>query len=90
MKRIFIALLCIIFAVPLCIMGCSNDKNTIRLSEVTHSIFYAPLYIAINNGYFEEYDITIELSNGGGADDPTAEKVYSSAQVKIRDSSNIV
>ena len=40
----------------------------VRLSEVTHSIFYAPLYVAINNGYFEQEGISIELTNGGGAD----------------------
>ena len=30
-----------------------RDYNTINISEVTHSIFYAPFYTAINNGYFE-------------------------------------
>lgn len=51
------------------LVGCSDDngKKTIRLSEVTHSIFYAPLYVAINNDYFGEYGIEIKLSNGGGA-----------------------
>ena len=51
------------------IVGCNKkDDKTIRLCEVTHSIFYAPLYVAINNGYFNDYGITIKLSNGGGAD----------------------
>ena len=70
MKKFFIALLCVLFAVPLCLVGCScsKDKSTIRLCEVTHSIFYAPLYIAINKGYFEDYGLKIELTNGGGAD----------------------
>ncbi|MBR2988755.1 MAG: ABC transporter substrate-binding protein [Clostridia bacterium] len=53
----------------LALVGCSNDgKTKIRLCEVTHSVFYAPVYVAINNGYFDEYDIKIELTNGGGAD----------------------
>jgi NitT/TauT family transport system substrate-binding protein len=51
--------------------GCKKSKSgltTVRLNEVTHSIFYAPLYIAIENGFFESEGIKIELTNGGGAD----------------------
>lgn len=50
--------------------GCSSKNNlqTVRLCEVTHSIFYAPQYAAMELGYFEEEGIEIELSNGGGAD----------------------
>lgn len=83
MKKFLIALFCVLFAVPFCFVGCSKDKNTIRLSEVTHSIFYAPLYIAINKGYFEEYDITIELSNGGGADKCMSALVSKSADIAL-------
>ena len=47
-----------------------QDKELVKLtvSEVTHSIFYAPMYLAINNGYFEDAGIEIELINAGGAD----------------------
>ncbi len=45
-----------------------NGLKTVRLNEVTHSIFYAPLYIAIENGFFEEEGLKVELTNGGGAD----------------------
>jgi len=54
---------------PFSISGCKkNDSSTIRLSEVTHSIFYAPLYVALNEGFFEERGLKIKLSNAGGAD----------------------
>ena len=70
MKRFCVILLCFCFAATaFCFAACADDeKTTVRLNEVTHSVFYAPLYIAINNGYFDETDIKIELTNGGGAD----------------------
>ncbi len=50
--------------------ACKEDDGMtkIRLNEVTHSVFYAPLYLAEALGYFEEENIKIELTNGGGAD----------------------
>ena len=54
-----------------CLIGCKKDKKSngvIRLNEVTHSVFYAPLYLAINLGYMEDEGITIEITNGGGSD----------------------
>lgn len=60
---------CILMFIPF--SACGNpDGNlkTIELNEVTHSVFYAPLYLAIENGYFEEEGLKINLTNGGGAD----------------------
>ena len=45
-----------------------GDKNTLQVCEVTHSVFYAPMYLAESLGYFEEEGLKIELTNGGGAD----------------------
>lgn len=45
-----------------------SDLKQIRVNEVTRSVFYAPQYVAINNGYFKEQGIEIELSTGQGAD----------------------
>ena len=45
-----------------------DELQKIRLCEVTHSVFYAPLYATIENGYFEEEGLEVELINGGGAD----------------------
>ena len=50
----------------------NNDLTTIRLAEVTHSVFYAPLYVAIENGYFEEEGIEIDLILTSGADKVSA------------------
>lgn len=47
----------------------SNDEmQTIRVSEVTRSVFYAPQYIAISEGFFEKNGLDIELTTGQGAD----------------------
>ncbi len=66
------------------IVGCNKkDDKTIRLCEVTHSIFYAPLYVAINNGYFNDYGITIKLTNGGGANNVMTAIASKSADIGL-------
>jgi len=50
----------------------NNELKTIRLAEVTHSAFYAPLYVAIENGYFEENGLNVELILTSGADKVSA------------------
>lgn len=69
-KQSVCAALAACFAI-LPLSACQDDTDgvtTIRLNEVTHSVFYAPLYLAEALGYFEAEKIEIELTNGGGAD----------------------
>ncbi len=72
MKKIGIFLLAVItlFTFSFGLTGCKDkdDRDVIKVNEVTHSIFYAPFYVAINNGYFTDEGIKIELSVGGGSD----------------------
>ncbi len=66
--------------------GCgdtANNANKIILSEVTHSIFYAPLYIAMNNGYFTDEGIEIELVNGNGSNNVMTALVSGSATIGL-------
>ena len=46
----------------------NSDTQLIKVNEVTRSVFYAPQYVAISNGFFEEYGIEIDLTTGQGAD----------------------
>ncbi|MBQ2768867.1 MAG: ABC transporter substrate-binding protein [Clostridia bacterium] len=64
--------------------SCSDedgDMKTLRINEVTHSVFYAPLYLADSLGYFEEEKIKIELTNGGGADNVMASVLSGDADI---------
>ncbi len=45
-----------------------TEPVEVTLNEVAHSIFYAPMYAAIENGYFTENGIQLELVTGFGAD----------------------
>ena len=74
-KRMFvIAIIILIVAMALGIYGVNKKQNqdngitTVKVNEVTRSVFYAPQYVAINNGYFEKRGINIELTTGQGAD----------------------
>ncbi len=68
MKRI-VYLMITVLIFTFCFAGCSDGgKIKLTVNEVTHSVFYAPFYAAINNGYFLEENIEIDLINGGGSD----------------------
>lgn len=45
-----------------------KQEGVIRVHEVTHSIFYAPFYIAMTQGYFKDEGFDIDLITGGGSD----------------------
>ena len=58
-----------------------DDLDVIRLAEVTHSVFYAPLYTAIENGYFEENGIDLELILTSGADKVSAAVLSNTVEI---------
>ncbi len=68
MKKILAFLLAALMIVPaLCACG-KKEETVVRLNEVTHSVFYAPQYVAMSQGFFEDEGLQVELINGGGAD----------------------
>lgn len=69
MKRRLLAILVVsVMIFGLCACNKNSDLTKINLNEVAHSIFYAPQYVAIELGYFEEEGLDVNLVNGLGAD----------------------
>ena len=63
--------------------GCRKDRYKIVLSEVTHSVFYAPQYVALAKGYFEEEGLKITLINSNGADKVMSALLSKKAQIGL-------
>lgn len=72
--KLFSILLSLLMLLTL-LSGCSSSSTkssnatvTVRLNEVTRSVFYAPMYAAISQGFFKEEGIELDISTGQGAD----------------------
>lgn len=61
----------------------SDKLKTIKVAEVTHSIFYTPFYVAIENGYFEEEGIKIDLMLVSGSDNVAASVLSGDTEVGL-------
>ena len=75
MKKIsqIVFLLTIFLIASILLFNNKNDnKVKLRVAEVAHSIFYAPQYVSIHNGYFLDEGLDIELLLTPGADKVTA------------------
>jgi NitT/TauT family transport system substrate-binding protein len=70
MKKKLISVLAIITMIASMFTGCksSGGLTEITLNEVAHSIFYAPMYVAFEKGYFKDEGLKVNLVNGLGAD----------------------
>lgn len=62
-------------------LASSDGQTELTLSEVAHSVFYAPQYAAIELGYFEEEGIDLTLVNAGGADKVMTSLISGDAQI---------
>ena len=66
------------------VFGCAKkDEATVKVNEVTHSVFYAPFYVAMEMGYFKDEGITIDLTNGGGSDASMTALLSGSADIAL-------
>ena len=91
MKKFLTILLSVLMLIfPLSACNNNNGLKTIELNEVTHSVFYAPLYVAIENGYFKDEGLQINLTNGGGADKSMTAVLSGSAQIGLMGPETVV
>ncbi len=69
-NKVMLILIVLVLGFSLVLSGCNKktELTKVKLSEVTHSIFYAPQYVALTQGFFKEEGLEIELTNGAGAD----------------------
>lgn len=82
-----IILVSIIFIVLLITIFYPNKKvennNTIKVAEVTHSLFYTPFYVALNNGYFNDVGLNVDLILTPGADKVAASLLANEANIGL-------
>ena len=90
MKRTIVSLILFIIVLAVTIFGVYRNKDNTKedltkltVAEVAHSIFYAPQYAAIANGYFEEEGLDVELILTSGADNVMAAVLSKDADIGL-------
>lgn len=87
MKKYIAAALTVVLAgsiLPMSVTAAEKKNGEpvkVTLNEVAHSIFYAPQYVAIEEGYFEEEGIDLTLVTGFGADKVMAAVLSGDAEI---------
>lgn len=89
MKKLITLITCITILVLCLILYCftsskeSNNLTKIKVAEVTHSVFYAPQYVAIEKGYFKNQGLDIKLTLTSGADNVMAAVLSNDADIGL-------
>ena len=87
MKKWFKAGLAIILVafliIPLSACSQNNKVQTVKVAEVTRSIFYAPQYVALTKGFFEEEGLNIELTTAWGGDKTMTAVLSNAADIAL-------
>lgn len=83
LKKIILVLLLSTGLLSIC--SCDNNElEKIKVAEVAHSVFYAPQYVALELGYFEEVGLEVELINANGADKVTASLLSGDVEIGLQ------
>ena len=73
----------LVLLITICFVGCKKDEKKITVCEVTHSVFYAPQYVAMEQGYFEDEGLDIQLTLTSGADNVMAAVLSKDADIGL-------
>ena len=78
-------LFCCLLLVLINFASCkTTNKKKIRVAEVAHSVYYAPQYVAIELGYFEDEGLMVELINANGADKVTSSLLSGDVEIGLQ------
>ena len=95
-RKVTVAVLSVVLAAA-ALTGCGSAQQTngpkktrVVLNEVAHSVFYAPMYVAIEEGYFEDAGIDLELVTGFGADKTMTAVLTSEADIGFMGSESTI
>lgn len=80
-NKIIIMISIFILLLSSILLTTKKDNSKIKLAEVTHSIFYAPMYVAIENNYFKEEGLDIDLTLVSGADKVSASVISGDSDI---------
>lgn len=69
-RRFPVLLLALVILLAGALSGCGGKKEgqTVKIGEVTRSVFYAPQYVALEKGFFKEEGLNVELQTTAGGD----------------------
>lgn len=63
--------------------SCNKKENEIIISEVTHSLFYAPLYVAKEKNFFKDEGLEVKIITTPGADKVMASLISKSCHIGL-------
>ena len=86
MKRTILIVLAVLLVIlPLACKPAETETVTLELHEVTRSVFYAPQYIAMSLGYFEEEGLHVEITTSGGSEKAMTALLSGDADTPVAD-----
>lgn len=86
MLRSFSVSVLVIFLLFSCsstVLLAEDNLQDVKLIEVVHSIFYAPQYVALNEGFFEKEGLSVELTTAWGGDKAAASLMANSGDIAL-------